>query len=158
MKASSESGLCATRISIPLPDLSQKIVPGYIHEHCLPRIAQTVVNEAHVRAPALIALDLLRFLRARRRLPEDLELHVYLSQIRDGLPHLAGANASVEINHRRSRSGCAGHTPLAVTFKVCELCPVMKRESSHVGHSLDPSKERIAILDEPMRVSCLQVG
>jgi len=58
------------------------------------------VNKADVRAPALIALDLSDFPLPRRRLPEDLKVHVVVPEIPDRLAQFAGANPAVKVDYR----------------------------------------------------------
>ena len=115
------------------------------------------MNEADMRAPALVARDLFCFRCSRRGFPEDVELHVDLAQITNRLTHLAGPNTAVEVDYRGCLPGSTRHAPLAMPFKVCELRPVVKRQRPHVDHALEPADDRIAILDQPLRISFLDV-
>jgi len=94
------------------------------------------VNKTDVSAPALIAFDLLCLGGARRRLPEDLELHIHLSQIRHWLSHFASPNSTVKIDHRGGFSRGARHAPPAAFLEICELSPMMERQRTDVGHPL----------------------
>src|SRR5262245_59371671 len=112
MNASSESGLCATRMSLfKSPHLSVQIILRNFPQHRAGRISEAIVNKADVSAPAAVAADLARFFGARVRLPEHLEIHVGAAQISDRRPHLAGADAPVEVDDRGSFSGRAAHRP-----------------------------------------------
>ena len=115
------------------------------------------MNEADMRAPALVTRDLFCFRCSRRGFPEDVELHVDLTQITNGLTHLAGPNTAVEVDYRGCFPGSTRHAPLAMPFKVCELGPVMKRQRSHVDHALEPADDRISVLDQPFCITLLDV-
>src|SRR5262249_8103469 len=90
-----------SRNSRSSPDFAQKIILRNLHKHRFVRIAQAVVDEAHVRAPALITRDLVRFIDASGRFPEHLEIHVGLTKIADRLSEFTRSNAAIEINHCR---------------------------------------------------------
>ncbi len=81
-----------------------------------------------------------------------------LRKIANGLAHLAGANTAVEVDHRGCFPRRTRHAPLAVPFQVCELRPVVERQRAHVGHALEPADDRVAILDQPLRIALLDVG
>src|SRR5881394_1107271 len=66
--------LLDSRNSRSSPDFAQKIILRNLRKHRFVRIAHAVVDEAHVRAPALIAFNLVRLVDASGRLPEHLQI------------------------------------------------------------------------------------
>src|SRR5689334_22833812 len=88
-------------LSSRLPGLSRKIISRYFPKHRSPGITQAVVDEADVRAPALVARNPARLILSRGRFPKHIEVHIHLAQIADGLAQFAGANASVEVDNCR---------------------------------------------------------
>src|SRR5262245_54906422 len=83
-----------------LPELPDKVVLGNFRKHRFIRVPQAVVNEAHVRAPALVASDPVRFARSGRCFPKDLQIHVHVAKVSDRLSEFACADAPVEVDHR----------------------------------------------------------
>src|SRR5262245_22846411 len=116
MKASSESGLWATRISffVPkrLPDLSREVILRHFQKHGFVGVPHAVVDETNVGAPAPITRDLFCFGFAFRRFPEHIELHVDFAQLGYRLAELTRAHATVEVDNSGSLTRRTGHAPL----------------------------------------------
>src|SRR5215469_4224182 len=107
------------------------------------------MNKADVRAPALIALDLSDFLTPRRRFPEDLKVHVVVSEIPDRFAEFAGANPAVKVDNRRRLSRSAWHRPATTALEILELSPVMKGQRAHINRLLEPLHQPIFVIEHP---------
>ena len=99
------------------------------------------MDKANVTAPALIARDLPGFVTTGRRFPERLEIHAVIAEVADRLPHFAGPDAPIEVNHGGCFTGSASHGPLRRLARIGKLGAVMKRQGSHVGSLLQPLPE-----------------
>ena len=96
------------------------------------------MNETDVRAPALVTLDLMRFVPPRACFPEDFQIHVVIPKVADRVPQLARTDPAVEVDHSRCLARRARHGPACRRFEVFELSPVMEGKRSDVSRFLDP--------------------
>jgi hypothetical protein len=142
-------------ISFQLPGLSQEIVFWNFPQHGAQRIAHAVVDKADMGTPALIAGDLRWFGLSRLGLPERLEVHIVLAQIANGSAQLACAHSAVKIHHGGSLAGRARHCPGFGPVGICQLRAVMKCESPHIRHFLEPSDDGIRIVHQLIRISLM---
>src|SRR5262245_11360669 len=115
------------------------------------------MDEADVRAPALVALYLVGLRLSCRGFPEDFEVHVLLSQIPDRLAQLTGSHPPIEIHDRGRLPRRARHAPPAVLFEVCELRSMMKGQRPDVGHALHPAQQAIAVVEQAFRIALLNI-
>src|SRR5215470_10020925 len=90
------------------------------------RMAQAVVDEADVRAPALVAHNGLKLVLASLRFPEPLEVATEVAEISELSPQLAGPYVAVEVNHDGRFPGRAWHGPGVGSVNVLQLNPVVK--------------------------------
>ncbi len=74
-------------------------------------MAQAVVDEANVGAPALIANDGVKFVLAALGIPEFLEVTSEIAKISELAAQLASPHITVEVNDNGRSAGGAGHRP-----------------------------------------------
>src|SRR2546425_11223467 len=91
-------------------------------------MAEAVVNEADVRAPALVADDGAKLFLARPGFPELLKVAPGLAQVGELPAKLAGADVAVVVNHDGSPAGRAGHGPGVGGLDVFELDLVVESQ------------------------------
>ena len=115
------------------------------------------MDEAHMRAPALIAIDPVRLGRAGRRFPKDLQVHIELAQVSDGLSQFTCANAAIEVDHRRSFAGGTPHWPTSGTIEVLKLCSMMKREGTDIHGFLEPLHKAVLVVEHAFGVTPLDL-
>ena len=84
------------------------------------------MDETHVRAPALIAGDPMRFRLSGGGFPEHFEVHSNFSQIADRLAQFARPDPPVKIDHRGRFAGGARHRPRLRPIHIGKLCAVME--------------------------------
>src|SRR5262249_44680642 len=140
-----------------LPDLPEKVVLGNFGKHRFIRVPQAIVNEAHVRAPALVTSDSVRFIRACGRFPEDLQVHVHVAKISDRLSQFACPDTPVEVDHRGSLARGAPHRPSSRPVEVLKLCPVVKCKCSNIRRFLDPFHKAVLVVEHAVGIAPLNL-
>src|SRR5439155_16240242 len=120
-------------------------------------MAQAVVDEADVRAPALVADNRVDLVLARLGLPELPEVAVIVAQVGEPAPKLAGAHVSVVVDHDRGLAGGAGHRPRVRRLDVFELDFVVERECTLVPGLAEGPLDAVEALEYGRRVVAVDV-
>src|SRR6266566_7041836 len=115
-------------------------------------MAQAVVDEADVRAPALVADDGIELALPSLSLPEPPEVAVVVAQVGEPAAQLAGAHVSVVVDHDRGLAGGAGHGPRVRRLDVFKLDFVVERERPLVPGLADGPLNAVKALEYSRRV------
>src|SRR5258708_1787202 len=115
------------------------------------------MNKTDVAAPALIAGDLGGLVLAYRRFPEDLEVHIEVTEAAQRLSQFAGTHSSVKIDDRGGFSGGAWHSPRRRPLHVLELRSMVKCQRSHIERLLDPLHKTIPVLEHAFGIAPLDI-
>src|SRR5437867_253512 len=115
-------------------------------------MAQAVVDEADVRAPALVADDGVELALARLSFPEPPEVAVIVAQVGELAAQFAGAHVSVVVDHDRGLAGGAGHRPRVRRLDVFELDFVVECQRPLVPSLAEGSLDAVEALEYGRRV------
>src|SRR5262245_46419230 len=115
------------------------------------------MNKAHVRAPALVARDLPRFLLTRFTFPEHLEVHPDGPKVANRLAQLTSAHTAIEIDYSGGLSRRTRHRPTRPACQVLKLDSMMEGQRSNVCCFLDPSYQSIPVVEHSLRIAPLNL-